>query len=329
MSDITISRRALLASGAALAAGAMTGPALAQQTTGKTIQFILPVAAASGVDTITRTAMNELSKALGASIVINNQPGAGGVIGTQQMIRSTPDGLTLSVVSNNHVIYPSVLKSVPFDPIADITAIARIGATPLVLVVNPNKMPVKTAQEMTALIKAKPDGYNYGSSGNGTILHLAAAMYVDQAGVKMTHVPYKGVGPLLNDLIGGQVDMGVLAYPSIISHLKSGALRAIGVSSAQRLPAVPDLPTFVEQGMPEYIVEGWFALIGPAKMPPDEVARINAAFVTAFGVAEVKEAMAKQANTISISTPEVAAQFIKAELAKYAAIVKKIGLEPQ
>jgi tripartite-type tricarboxylate transporter receptor subunit TctC len=329
MSDITISRRALLASGTALAVGGMAGPVLAQQATGKTIQFILPVAAASGVDTITRTAMNELSKALGASIVINNQPGAGGVIGTHAMIRSAPDGLTLSVVSNNHVIYPSVLKSVPFDPIADITAIARIGATPLVLVVNPNKLPVKTAQEMTALIKAKPDGYNYGSSGNGTILHLAAAMYVDQAGVKMTHVPYKGVGPLLNDLIGGQVDMGVLAYPSIISHLKSGALRAIGVSSAQRLPAVPDLPTFVEQGMPDYIVEGWFALIGPAKMPPEEVARINAAFATAFGAAEVKEAMAKQANTINISTPEAATEFIKTEFSKYAAIVKKIGLEPQ
>jgi tripartite-type tricarboxylate transporter receptor subunit TctC len=197
------------------------------------------------------------------------------------------------------------------------------------MVVNPNKMPIKTAQEMTALIKSKPDTYNYGSSGNGTILHLAAAMYVDQAGVKMTHVPYKGVAPLLNDLIGGQVDMGVLAYPSVISHLKSGALRAIGVSTSQRLPAVPDLPTFVEQGMPEYIVEGWFAVIGPAKMPADEVARINAAFVTAFDAAEVKEAMAKQANTISISTPGVAATFIKSEFAKYAAIVKKIGLEPQ
>jgi tripartite-type tricarboxylate transporter receptor subunit TctC len=328
-----ITRRALLASGAAAAASGF-GPgsgALAQTPpgSGKTIQFILPVAAASGVDTITRTAQNELSKALGATLVINNQPGAGGVIGTQQMVRSAPDGLTLSIVSNNHVIYPSVLKSVPFDPIADVTAIARIGATPLVLVVNPNKVPAKTAQEMTALFKAKPDGYSYGSSGNGTILHLAAAMYVDQAEVKMTHVPYKGVGPLLNDLIGGQVDMGVLAYPSIISHLKSGALRAIGVCTPERLPAVPDLPTFVEQGMRDYLVEGWFAVIGPAKMPADEVARINAAFVTAFNAAEVKEAMAKQANTISISTPEFAATFVKAEFAKYAAIVKKIGLEPQ
>jgi tripartite-type tricarboxylate transporter receptor subunit TctC len=333
MSETMISRRALLASGAAAMATsgkALNGTALAQTpAAGKTIQFILPNAAASGVDTITRTAQNELSKALGATIVINNQPGAGGVIGTQQMIRSAPDGLTLSIVSNNHVIYPSVLKSVPFDPIADITVIAMLGATPLVLVVNPTKIDVKTAPEMTALIKAKPDGYNYGSSGNGTILHLAAAMYVDQAGVKMTHVPYKGVGPLLNDLIGGQVDMAVLAYPSIISHLKSGALRAIGVCTAQRLGAVPDMPTFVEQGMPDYVVEAWLAVIGPAKIPADEVKRIHAGFVTAFNADDVKTAMAKQANTISITSPEKAAEIMKVEFAKYAAIVKKIGLEPQ
>ena len=197
------------------------------------------------------------------------------------------------------------------------------------MVVNPTKLDVKTLQDMTALIKAKPDSYNYGSSGNGTILHLAAAMYVDQAGVKMTHVPYKGVGPMVNDLLGGQVDMGVLAYPSIIAHLKSGALRAIGVGTPQRLAAVPELPTFAEQGMPDYIVEAWLAVIGPAKMPADEVKRIHAAFVTAFSAEDVKAAMVKQANTINITAPDKASEFMKAELAKYAAIVKKIGLEPQ
>jgi tripartite-type tricarboxylate transporter receptor subunit TctC len=333
MSNDTISRRTLMARGsAALAASTglgTVGAALAQQAPTRTIQFILPVAPASGVDTITRTAQNELSKALGATLVINNQPGAGGVIGTHQMVRSAPDGLTLSIVSNNHVIYPSVLKSVPFDPIQDITPIATIGETPLVIVVNPTKLAAKSAPELIALLKAKPDAYSYGSSGNGTILHLAAAMFVDQAGVKMTHVPYKGVGPLLNDLIGGQVDLAVLAYPSLISHLKAGTLRAIGVGTAQRLAAVPDLATMVEQGMPNYLVAGWFAVIGPAKLPASEVARINAAFKATFEVPEIKEAMAKQANTIRISTPDEAAVFIKSEFAKYAEIVKKIGLEPQ
>jgi tripartite-type tricarboxylate transporter receptor subunit TctC len=330
MSDTNLTRRTvLLGSAAAVGSSSMMGTALAQQATGKTIQFILPVAAASGVDTITRTAQNELAKALGATIVINNQPGAGGVIGTQQMVRSAPDGLTLSIVSNNHVIYPSVLKSIPFDPIADITPIARLGSTPIVLVVNAAKIPAKSVQELNALLKAKPDGYTYGSSGNGTILHLAAAMYVEQAGVKMTHVPYKGVGPLLNDLIGGQVDMAMVAYPSIIAHLKSGALRAIGVGTPTRLTAVPELPTIAEQGMPNYVVEAWLAVIGPAKMPAAEVARIHAGFSAAFASEEVKAAMAKQANVIDVFTPEKTAEFMKAELAKYAAVVKQIGLEPQ
>ena len=158
-------------------------------------------------------------------------------------------------------------------------------------------------------MKAKPGKFNYGSSGNGTILHLAAAMFLDQAGVKATHVPYKGVGPMLTDLIGGQVDIGALSLPSIQQHLKSGALRAIGVGAATRLAAAPEIPTMVEQGMPEYLVEGWFAVIGPPKLPAAEVKRINAAFVAAFATPEVNEAMAKQGNTINVSTPEYAAQF--------------------
>jgi tripartite-type tricarboxylate transporter receptor subunit TctC len=330
MGTINVTRRTLLAGGSLALAGVGTGgTALGQAVQGKTIQFILPVAVASGVDTITRTAQNELSKALGATVVVNNQPGAGGLIGTQQLVKSAPDGQTLSIVSNNHVIYPSVIKSMPFDPIADITPIAIIGSTPIVLVVNPKKIPAKSVGELTALLKAKPDSYNYGSSGNGTILHLAAAMFLEQAGMKVTHVPYKGVGPLLTDLIGEHVDMAMLAYPSIISHLQSGTLRAIGVGTTQRIAAAPDISTIAEQGLPNFVVEGWFAVIGPAKLPPAEVTRIHAAFTTAFNAAEVKEAMAKQANTINIRSPEKSAEYMKAELEKYAAIAKKIGLEQQ
>jgi tripartite-type tricarboxylate transporter receptor subunit TctC len=143
-------------------------------------------------------------------------------------------------------------------------------------------------------------------------------MFFDEAGVKATHVPYKGVGPMLTDLIGGQVDIGALSLPSVQQHLKSGTLRAIGVGTAKRLAAAPEIPTMVEQGLPNYLVEGWFAVIGPPKLPPAEVARINAAFVTAFGTPEVRETMAKQGNTINVSTPEYAAQFFKTEMTKYA-----------
>jgi tripartite-type tricarboxylate transporter receptor subunit TctC len=293
------------------------------------IKFILPVATASGVDTITRAASPALAKALGHPVIVDNQPGAGGIVGTSALIKAAPDGFTLSIVSNNHVIYPSVYKSVPFDPIADITPIAVIGSTPIVIVVNPAKVPAKDVKELVALLKAKPGAYNYGSSGNGTILHLAAEMFFDEAGVKATHVPYKGVGPMLTDLLGGQVDIGALSLPSVQQHLKNGTLRAIGVGTEKRIAAAPEIPTMVEQGLPGYLVEGWFAVIGPAKLPPADVARINAAFVAAFSMPEVREIMAKQGNTIDVSTPEYAAQFFRTELANYAKLVKKAGIELQ
>jgi tripartite-type tricarboxylate transporter receptor subunit TctC len=293
------------------------------------VKFILPVATASGVDTITRAASPALASALGHPVVVDNQPGAGGIVGTAALVKSAPDGFTLSIVSNNHVIYPSVYKSLPFDPIADITPIAVIGSTPIVLVVNPSRIEAKNAQELIALLWARPGQYNYGSSGNGTILHLAAEMFMDQAGVKATHVPYKGVGPMLTDLIGGQVEIGALSLPSIQQHLKSGALRAIGVGTASRLPAAPDIPTMVEQGMPDYLVGGWFAVIGPARLPAEDVKRINAAVASAFSTPEVREIMAKQGNTIDVSTPEFAARFFRTELAKYAILVRKAGIELQ
>ena len=306
---------------------AMLPPAHAQMGE-RPVKFILPVATASGVDTITRAAQPALSKALAAPVVIENQPGAGGIVGTSALVKSAPDGYTLSIVSNNHVIYPSVYKSVPFDPIADITPIAVIGSTPIVIVVNA-KVPAKNAQELIALLKANPGKYNYGSSGNGTILHLAAAMFFEEAGVTATHVPYKGVGPMLTDLLGGQVEIGALSLPSVQQHLKSGALRAMGVGTAQRLPAAPEIPTMVEQGLPNYLVEGWFAVIGPAKLPPADVKRVHDAFATAFATPDVREAMTKQGNTINISTTEYANQFFRSELAKYAKLVKKTGIELQ
>jgi len=154
-------------------------------------------------------------------------------------------------------------------------------------------------------------------------------MFLDEAGVKATHVPYKGVGPMLTDLLGGQVDFGALSLPSVQQHLKSGALRAVGVGAEKRLAAAPEIPTFVEQGLPGYVVEGWFAAIGPAKLPAADVRRINDAVAAAFATPEVREAMAKQGNTINVSTPEYAAQFFRTEMTKYAKLVKKAGVELQ
>jgi tripartite-type tricarboxylate transporter receptor subunit TctC len=294
----------------------------------KPVKFILPVSAGSGVDGIARAASSQLAKALGQGVVIDNQPGAGGVVGTSAMIKSAPDGLTLSMVSNNHVIYPSVLRSVPFDPVNDISPIAIIGATPLVLVVNP-KVPAKTLQEFVALLKANPGKYNYASSGNGAILHLAPELFKDVTGTFSTHIPYRGFGPMLQDIVSGQVDWGVGALPAVAGQVKAGNLRALCVSAPARIAAAPDIPTSAEAGVPRYLVEGWIGVVGPKGMAPDLVKRLNAAFVTAFNSPEVKEAMAKQGNTINISSPEFAHKHFKDELVKYAALVKKAGVVPQ
>jgi tripartite-type tricarboxylate transporter receptor subunit TctC len=317
-------RRQLLAGLTLMLSG--TGAALAQGE--KTVRFVLPNAVSSGVDTITRSAQSALAKALGVPVVVENQPGAGGVVGVQTLARAAPDGFTLGVVSNNVVIFPSVIKSLPFDLNTDVVPIAICGYTPVVLVVNP-KVPAKDSKEFIAYLKGKGGEANYASGGNGTILHLASAMYLDEAGVTARHIPYKGVGPMLTDLIGGQVDFATAALPSVQAHLKTGALRAIGVATTQRVAAAPEIPTFVEQALPGYVVEAWFAVLGPKGLPAADVKRINAAVVTAFADAGVKEAMAKQGNVIQISTPEFAQKFFKDELVKYAKLVKKAGVEAQ
>jgi tripartite-type tricarboxylate transporter receptor subunit TctC len=314
---------------AALASSAVAWPGLSLAQADRPVKFILPNATGSGVDAITRAAAPALGKALGANVVVENQAGASGVIGLQALAKNPPDGLTLSVVSNNVVIFPSVIKNLPFEMPADFTPIAVLGATPLVLVANPQKVPSSNSREFIAALRAKPDGYNFGSGGTGTILHLAAEMFVDEAGVKARHIPYKGVGPMVTDLLGGQIDFAVLALPSVQQHIKSGALKAVGMCGDKRSAAAPDIPTFVEQGLPGYVIDAWFGVLGPKGMSAAAVKKVNDALVQAFNDPAVKETMAKQGNTIAISTPEHAQRAFRSEMERFAALVKKVGIEPQ
>jgi tripartite-type tricarboxylate transporter receptor subunit TctC len=320
-----LQRRGLLAA----AAFAGLGLPWAARAQSGTVKFILPNATGSGIDAITRAAAPALAKALNASVVVDNQPGAGGVVGLQALARSAPDGNTLSFVSNNVVIFPSVLKSLPFDMPGDFTPIAVVGATPMVLVVNPAKVQASNAKEFFALLKARPGGYNFGSGGNGTILHLASELVLEAGGATAKHIPYKGVGPMVTDLLGGQIDFATAALPSVQGQIKAGTLRPIGVLAAQRTPAAPEIPTFAEQGLANFAVDAWFAVIGPKGMSAANVKKAHEAVVAAFADPAVKEAMAKQGNTIQIGTPEQAQAAFRSELAKYAALVKKVGLEPQ
>lgn len=325
--NTSINRRTLLAQ--ALATSLLGTGAAAFAQSDRPVKFILPNATGSGVDAITRAAAPALGKALGTSVVVENQAGASGVIGLQALGKSAPDGFTLSVVSNNVVIFPSVIKNLPFEMPGDFTPIAVVGATPMVLVANPQKVQAANGREFIAALKAKPDGYNFGSGGTGTILHLAGEMFLDVAGLKARHIPYKGVGPMVTDLLGGQIDFAVAALPSVQQHIKSGALKAMGMCGDKRTPAAADIPTFVEQGLPGYVVDAWFGVLGPKGMTAAAVKKVNEALLVAFNDPAVKETMAKQGNTIAISTPEQAQKAFRAEMERFAALVKKVGIEPQ
>jgi tripartite-type tricarboxylate transporter receptor subunit TctC len=321
----TFNRRTLIT----VAASCLMASAPAWAQSGAPLRVILPVGAGSGVDTIVRAAQNALSKALGGqSVVVENLPGAGGITGTAALIKAAPDGNTVAFISNNHAVNPSVFKTLPYDSLTDITPISVVGSTPFVLVVNPAKVPVKDAKEMQALLKSKPGAFNMGSSGNGTIIHLAGEMFVDALGVQVQHIPYKGMGPMMTDIVGGQIEFAAAAVPAVQGHLASGRMKAIGILGKQRVASLPDVPTVAEQGFPDVDVSGWFAMIAPKGLPAAQVDRLHKAVVAAFNDPEVKAAMAKQENAIHPSSPEAATAYLKSEQDRFARLVAKAGIKP-
>lgn len=328
--EVQINRRRLLLGAAGGAAGLWLGlgsmPAMADS---HPLRIILPLSVGSGGDAIARSASQALGEALGGrSVVIDNQPGAGGVIGTQAIVRATPDGNTLGFVSNNHVIFPNVVKDLGFDPVADITPISIVCASPLLVVTRPD-LPVSNLKDLEKLLKKKPDHYNFGSSGNGTILHLAAEQFLKSSGAKSMHIPYRGTGPLISAVLGGQVDWAVIALPAIAGQIQAGSLKVLGTATPQRLKALPDLPTGVEQGYPDYVVEGWVAVIGPKGLSDEVVNTVYEALKVAYTQPSVQEAMDKQGNIVILRPPAEAREYFASESRKYADLSQAAGLVPQ
>jgi tripartite-type tricarboxylate transporter receptor subunit TctC len=231
------------------------------------------------------------------------------------------------MISNNHVVNPSVYAKMPFDAVKDFTPIGLIGSTPFVLVVNPAKVPAKNARELQAFLKAKPKAYNYASSGNGTIIHLAGAMVVDAMDAEVVHVPYKGMGGMVTDLIGGQVEIGVIAVPVAQQHIKAGTLRAIGITSKSRVPSLPDVPTLAEQGFPQVDIAGWFAFIGPAKISAEITAKLHEGILKGFALPEAKEAMTKQDNVLHPMSSAETGNFMRSEVERFGQLVKKANVK--
>jgi tripartite-type tricarboxylate transporter receptor subunit TctC len=318
-------RRATLAAVAAFAIGLPFASAFAQDMSDKPIRLILPNSAGSSVDALARTLAAPLGKALGHAIVVENLPGAGGVTGTLQVVRAARDGMTIALVSNNHVVNPSVYKSMPFDSIKDITAIAVVATSPFVLVAHPS-VPARDVKELVAYAKVHPGELNYGSSGNGTILQLSAEAFKAEAGgLDIKHVPYKGVGQLSSDLLGDHVQLAFLGVTGVAPLIKAGKLKAIGISSTHRSALLPDVPTIAEQGVPQYDMSGWIALIGPAGLPAPVVAKLSAALKSALASKEMQEALALQGMTAVGSTPAATTQLFQTDLKRYAKLIKDSG----
>ena len=320
----SLPRRAVLALSCAAVLAAYSGAAVAQAYPNKPIRILVPTGTGTVSDMVARLLATHMAKTLGQNIVVENVPAAGGVTGTQQLVRAPKDGYTLAVLNNNHVINPSVYKEMPFDSIKDILPISNIGSTPLVLATNPN-VPARDLKELLALARSKSGGLTYGSAGNGTVLHLAGVLLTSEGQADIRHVPYKASGQMLTDAIGGQIDMVFLGIASAIGQIEAGKLRAIGVTTRQRSALLPNVPTLAEQGLANYNFDGWMALAGPAGLPRPVVDRLNAEVRATLALPEVQDAMAKLAVMIATSTPEQANQFFVTELEKHKTLARRGG----
>jgi tripartite-type tricarboxylate transporter receptor subunit TctC len=302
----------------------MPTPVTVQAAEKDAIRLIAPNAVGSSVDFTARLMSSGLGKALGKDVVVENLPGAGGVVGTQQLVKAPKDGFTIGMCSDNHVITPSIYKNLPFDAIKDITPISILGVNTFVLVAN-TTVPVRTVQELIALAKSKPGKMSYGSAGNGSALHLATALFCSEADVNITHVAYKGGSQLVADLMGGHVDIGILGLSSVLQQIKAGKLRPLAVTTPKRSPNLPDLPTLVESGLPNYNYTSWLALTGPGNLPSAIVKRLHTAAMDTLKLKEVREGFATQSIEIVGSTPEEAKRMFEMDIVKKAQIVKQSG----
>ncbi len=292
----------------------------------KPIRIIVPQSAGGSTDLTARLVAQKLSDALGQPVVVDNRPGAGSIIGTDLVAKATPDGYTLLVVASSITINPSLHKKLPFDPIRDLAPITQLSAFPNMLVVHP-AVPVKTVQDLVALAKAKPGQINYGSSGAGTGTHLSAELFKYMTGVDMVHVPYKGGGPAVTALLGGQVQLNFATIPSVLPHVRAGKLRAVAVTTIKRSPAAPEVPTIAESGVPGYDHGPWNGMLAPAKTPKAIITMLNAAVSKIVHLPEAKAVLVYEGAEPVGNTPEQFAAIIRTETAKWEKVIKAAGIK--
>ena len=305
---------------------AIAAPLSAQQYPAKPVKLIVAFPPGAVTDTTARLIATPLTAALGQPVIVENRPGASGIIGTEAALRAPPDGYTLTIIPSAYATVPALHK-VNFDPIGDITPIILISWEPFVVVTTP-ALPVKTIRDLVAHAKANPGKLNFASAGPGSPSHFAAELFSARAGIRMHHVPYKGGAPALTDLIAGQTDVSFIPLPTALPHTRAGKLRAIAVSSRQRSDAAPDVPTVVESGL-DYQVAFWVGLAGPKGLPRPIVERLNAEVTTAMKSGETGERLRAHGSSLAGGTPEHFHATIKNEIKLWREVAREAGLQPE
>jgi len=312
----------------ALAAAVASAPAIAQDYPARTVRVIVPFSPGGGTDLIARLVSQKLTESLRAPFVVENRPGAGGSLGTALVAKSPPDGYTLIVVSSSHGINPSVRKDLPYDTQRDLAPVSLLMSGPALLVTHPS-VPARNVKELIALARARPGALTFGSAGFGTPPHLGGELFKVMAKVDMTHVPYKGNSAAFIDVISGEIS---LMFPNIVSgipHVRRGKMRGMAVSSKQRSPIAPKIPTVSESGLPGYEMGSWFGLVAPAGTPPAIVARLQQETAKALSLPDVKERLTAQGVDAIGSTPEAFRAFLDNEIARWARVIKASNMKLQ
>ncbi|WPB59100.1 tripartite tricarboxylate transporter substrate binding protein [Xylophilus sp. GOD-11R] len=290
------------------------------------LRIVCPFAPGGGSDFMARTAAQILSERLGQPTIVENRPGAGGMLGTEYAVRTSPDGYTLLLVAGSYTVNPALYK-LNFDPVKDIAPVIQLSRGAYVLCVNP-KVPAKSLQELLDLARRQPGKLSFASAGTGSHLHIVTEYLFDMAKVKCTHVPYKGTGPAINDLLAGTVDMLFAGTEALMQHVKAGRLRALAVGTRQRLAAYPDIPSVAESGLPDYDVIAWHGLVAPRNVPPAIVARINAELNTGLRHKDLEARLEPTGVSAAGGTPEQFGALLQTEIVRYGKVVRDADIKP-
>jgi tripartite-type tricarboxylate transporter receptor subunit TctC len=315
--------------GLALLAALGIQPAAAQTYPTKPIRILIAQAPGSATDVISRVVGNRLSEALGQPVIIEARPGAGGALGTEAAARSTPDGYTLFMANNStHGSNPAVYAKLPYDAVKDFAPVSFVASVPYVLVVEPS-LPAKSVQELIALAKSKPGRMNYASAGNGSTHQFCAELLKSTAGIDMVHIPYKGSPPGIAALLAGEVSIMFANLTDIGAQIRAGKVKPLAVTTLKRAPSLPEVPTMVEAGVPDFEITSWFGLLAPAGTPAPVIARLNAEMVKVLARDDVRSPLGAQGLNVRSSTPEEFAAHIRSEIARFTKIARTAGIKAE